>query len=75
MKTCKLPKLLLFAIVIASVMLHGISINAQTIQRFEIDKFSLEAIEIGDGKHGVVLVHGAAVSADYFFGKYTKQFG
>lgn len=55
--------------------LVGAHVSAQNVQKFEIDQFALEAIEIGEGKHAVVLVHGAAVDADYFFGKYSKQFG
>jgi len=58
-----------------ALMLHCSHVSAQNLQRIEVDKFPLEAIEIGEGKHGVVLVHGAAVNADYFFGKYSSQFG
>jgi pimeloyl-ACP methyl ester carboxylesterase len=66
-------RLLCFSLI--GLLLHCAPVSAQNLQRIEIDKFPLEAIEIGEGKYGVVLVHGAAVNADYFFGKYSSQFG
>ncbi len=68
-------KCIIFYFTLFSFIFNCAPAIAQNLQKFEVDKFIFEAIEIGEGNYGAVLVHGAAVNPDYFFGKYSNQFG